>query len=196
MAALIKAAKKGDNENVIYHLVAGADIDFVNVRGWRWTALVYAAYKGHLETVKVLLNAGATVDTQTRDGYTALLWAAKYGRLEIVKELINAGANINTQNKFGNTALMLAAYNGRVDLVQTLLKAGAKLHACNKAKRTALDHAKLQRNDHAIRALQAALRTGSRKDTHAPRGLRQALQQHQSTACCPSHVVDSWSNRM
>lgn len=34
--------------------------------GWRWTALVYAAYKGHLETVQVLLNAGAEVDSHTR----------------------------------------------------------------------------------------------------------------------------------
>lgn len=40
MAGLIKAAKKGDNAKVVYHLVAGADVDFVNVVRSKATHLI------------------------------------------------------------------------------------------------------------------------------------------------------------
>ena len=39
------------------------------------TALIIAAYRGHLDIVKTLLGAGAEVHAQDRNGWTAMVWA-------------------------------------------------------------------------------------------------------------------------
>ena len=38
-----------------------------------FTALIFAAYNGHLEIVKYLIEADANVNEQTNDGFTALI---------------------------------------------------------------------------------------------------------------------------
>ena len=48
---------------------------------------------GHTETVKLLLDAGAAVDTQGMHGMTPLMCASEKGHTEIVKLLIDAGAH-------------------------------------------------------------------------------------------------------
>ena len=59
----------------------------------RKTALIIAADKGNLETVKMLLRNGAKPDLQNRYGRTALMNAAgQNNQLAIVKELLVNGA--------------------------------------------------------------------------------------------------------
>ena len=38
-----------------------------------FTALIFAAYNGHLEIVKYLIEADANVNEQTNDGFTGLI---------------------------------------------------------------------------------------------------------------------------
>ena len=59
------------------------------------TALMRAAEKGHLETLKYLTEAGADIHTRNNDGQTAVLLAAGHGHLETVKWLTDAGADID-----------------------------------------------------------------------------------------------------
>jgi ankyrin repeat protein len=42
-----------------------------------WTALMYAAENGHVDCVRVLLNAGADMEAKSTDGGTALMSAAE-----------------------------------------------------------------------------------------------------------------------
>ncbi len=80
-----------------------------------------AALSGHIECVKILLNAGAKVNAQNKFGYTALIQAAYEGHVECVKILLNAGAEVNAQTRVhGFTALKLAADKGQVESVKIL----------------------------------------------------------------------------
>ena len=57
------------------------------------THLCIAAWRGHLEVVRFLLEAGADKDAATDNSATPLLLAAQKGQLEIVRLLLEAKAD-------------------------------------------------------------------------------------------------------
>ena len=61
----------------------------------RNNALILAASRGHRSSVRLLIEAGADVNTRRRDGYTALMCAAENGHDDCVEVLIRAGADVN-----------------------------------------------------------------------------------------------------
>ncbi|TGO81945.1 hypothetical protein BPOR_0964g00030 [Botrytis porri] len=58
------------------------------------TALHYASFQGHLNTMKELLKAGADLHAQNRWGETPLHVAAEDGQYQACQLLISAGANV------------------------------------------------------------------------------------------------------
>ncbi|MDA2933393.1 ankyrin repeat domain-containing protein [Acidobacteria bacterium AH-259-D05] len=71
---------------------AGAEVDRSNSKGGEtWTPLIYAAKGGHKVTVKVLLDAGADVNSE-RGGMTALKMATSQGYTHLEQLLQEAGA--------------------------------------------------------------------------------------------------------
>jgi len=103
------------------------------------TALMRAAYDGHVAIVRLLLKAGANVNAKDREGSTALLSAATRGHVEIVRLLLKASADVNAKNEYGNTALYSAALFNHIEIVQLLLKAGADILAKNGHGSTVLE---------------------------------------------------------
>ena len=103
--------------------------DLVNERrhGDNWTALMLAAQYGHTETVKLLLDRGADVNTKTNYGNTALIKAAFYGLTEAATLLLDRGADIHATDNDGSSALMAATQNGHNKCLYELLEYGAKL---------------------------------------------------------------------
>ena len=81
--------------------------------------------EGRTESVKFLLDCGADVDTEIKDGITWLMWAASEGETEMVKFLLYRGADVNTKDAFGKTALMRAAWEVHTEIVKLLLDKGA-----------------------------------------------------------------------
>jgi ankyrin repeat protein len=76
--------------------------------------------------VKMLLDAGAKVDSANPDDETALMLAIKNGNLQMTEELMKAGANVNRIEKFHNqTPLIYAAADGHADIVKLLLSKDA-----------------------------------------------------------------------
>ena len=84
------------------------------------TPLMAAAYDKHLEVVKILLDAGAKVNEENKNGDTALTLAAYYGCLPCVKELARNNADIQHIGWQGNTALQLAEAQGHTKIVDYL----------------------------------------------------------------------------
>ena len=116
-------------------LRAGADSKQAHPEGE--TALMAASYAGSIDTVRLLLEAGADVNaTDTYQKQTALMWAATEGHADVVKALLDAKADPNvkaavttlTERKHadhptgGFTALMYAARNGHEDAVRALIE--------------------------------------------------------------------------
>ena len=103
---------------------AGAD---VNVKGTDdRTALWVAAWKGHAEIVKLLLESKADVNAANIYSATALIVASQ---TDIVKALLEAKADVNAAHANGGTALSRAASIGNTEIVRMLLEAGADVDA-------------------------------------------------------------------
>lgn len=75
-------------------------------------AIHFAAQKGHLEVIKILVASGISVKSSNRKGMTALHYAAQGSNPELVKYLLKKGANKNSKNKAGNTGVDLASSEG------------------------------------------------------------------------------------
>src|SRR5204863_1068582 len=85
------------------------------------TALHWAARLDDLETVAVLLKAGADPQSTNRYGVTPLSLACENGNTELVELLLAAGAGPNTTLHGGETVLMTAARTGKPAPVKALL---------------------------------------------------------------------------
>ena len=114
----------------------GADKDAVDIDGY--TSLMYAAFHGHMDTVKALLKAGVDKEIVDIKDFTALILASIEGHTDAVKALLRDGANKDVTDKKGWTALMWAAFKGRKDTVKALLKAGVDKTVVGKKGLTAL----------------------------------------------------------
>lgn len=105
-----------NNEKKLNCIGLNTDVDAQNEFGK--TALMYAAQYGFMESVKILLEAGADINAQTKKGNlednncwehiciangerTALMYAAQEGHLDIAKYLVEKGANINLKDSKG-----------------------------------------------------------------------------------------------
>ncbi|XP_044538910.1 ankyrin repeat domain-containing protein 29 [Gracilinanus agilis] len=102
-------------------------------------AAFWAARKGNLALLKLLLNSGR-VDVDCRDSHgTTLLMVASYaGHIDCVRELVLQGADINLQRESGTTALFFAAQQGHNDVVRFLFEFGASTEFRTKDGATAL----------------------------------------------------------
>ena len=69
--------------------------------------LHYAAKKGHIEVVNILLENGVKTDERDKenDNTTPLHMAAKEGQLAVVRKLLECGADINAQSHSGQTPI-------------------------------------------------------------------------------------------
>lgn len=96
-----------------------------------FTPLGLAAFFGHLETVKVLLDGGARVNVSSRNALKAvpLRSAAVAGHLDIARLLIARGADVNARGEGGETPLHEVAGGGRIEFARLLLDHGADINA-------------------------------------------------------------------
>tara|TARA_B110000503_G_scaffold128849_1_gene200446 strand:- start:1443 stop:1817 length:375 start_codon:yes stop_codon:yes gene_type:complete len=95
------------------------------------TPLMRAAFFGHYEAVKLLLDRGADINkAHRRSGHTPLIVAAGGGEAKVVKLLLERGADKSLTDIRGETALDKAATMeglGESGAMEELLKAGAVL---------------------------------------------------------------------
>ena len=89
------------------------------------TPLGVAAGHGHLQVIRLLLEANADKDKATPGGATPLYIAAKNGHLEVVRLLLEANADKDKAFRDGATPLFMAAYSGQLEVVVLLLEAKA-----------------------------------------------------------------------
>ena len=154
--ALHTCAHTGNVEAAKALLTRGAKVDAGD--SWRGqTPLMWAAAQGHAAMVRVLVEAGADVNTRStvvtwerqrtaepRDkwlppgGFTALLLAARAGCVDCVNVLVKSGANINEIDPESHTALVLALMNGEFDVAGALIDAGIDINVADNVGRTAL----------------------------------------------------------
>lgn len=114
-----------------------------------------AALMGHVEIVKLFIEAGANVNYVREegtplhyavrgDGMPAHISGESLRHAEVVKVLIDAGTDLSltddpkSSNYHGWTPLMTAACYGRVEIARILIEAGANMDAKDKSGKTPL----------------------------------------------------------
>lgn len=92
----------------------------VNKTGW--TPLHYAATKGQIEVMRLLLEEHAFIDAESPNRTTPLMMAARYGSLEAVKLLLEEGADPLMKNAQNMTAVDFAQSMQRGDVADLIGK--------------------------------------------------------------------------
>jgi uncharacterized protein len=102
-----------------------------------------AAFFGHVEVVRFLLESGAEVNTPSQNGLkvTPLNSAAAGRHYEIALLLLEKGANPNLRQEGDFVPLHAAAQNGQVEMVKVLLQYGADKDVKSAEGKTARDYA-------------------------------------------------------
>jgi ankyrin repeat protein len=92
------------------------------------TALIFAAQTGDVESTRLLLAAGASVNDSSADGNSALVTATFAGHGPVSAVLIESGADLNAAGA-GYSALHAAALRGDLATTRALLAKGANANA-------------------------------------------------------------------
>lgn len=136
------AAYRGHDELCRFLLRKGADI----TRG-RLNPLMTACANGHEATVRVLIDAGATINKVYRgdggesEGQTPIQVAISMGEhTAVVRLLLDHQTDVNIRNLDGATALDIALLNGRKTTIPLLLQHGARLGLPSLALAGAAEH--------------------------------------------------------
>jgi len=123
-AALYSAAYHGATKRIKSLLHSGANASWRHPQGGA-TALYVACEFGQIESVRLLIRAGAPVDGARDDGATPLFKACHLGRADLVEVLLEAGADPSLRVQ-GWSPLDLSCREGHEQIVKMLL---AKLPA-------------------------------------------------------------------
>lgn len=126
MGAIQNAAAKGDTKQVLDLLAKGVDINDPGDSDKYGTPLHHAAYGGHLDLMKTLIERGANVNAKDSLDNTPLALAAQQEHVQAVEVLLQhrADANIATMN--GETAFHDAVLAGNLEIVSLILSHGGK----------------------------------------------------------------------
>lgn len=91
-----------------------------------FTSLMYAASFGSVDSVRILSDAGAEINTQDARGGTPLIYGA--WDLARTRTLLDKGADPNVRSKMGRTPLIVALrVPGNTATVRLLIEKGAKV---------------------------------------------------------------------
>ncbi len=155
MTALMKAIESNDATAVRELIAQGANVDELESNGD--APLVMAAYLGHAEIVRLLLEAGADVKAVDPGMKATALHAAAYaGRTEAAKLLVAGGVEIDRQGPYnGYTALHDAIWQNNVEVARVLIDAGANLTLKSNSGQTPLDFARSKHANEIVKMIEA-----------------------------------------
>ncbi len=155
MTALMRAIESNDAAAVRKLIGQGANVDELTSSGD--APLVMAAYLGHAEIVRLLLEAGADVKAVDPGMKATALHAAAYaGRTEAAKLLVQGGIDIDRQGPYnGYTALHDAIWQNNVEVARVLIDAGANLTLKANSGQTPLDFARSKHANEIVKLIEA-----------------------------------------
>ncbi len=131
---LMRAILEGHRDIAEFFLLRKAALNISAEIGG--TALHFACEKGDSYLIKLLIIAGADLNSRHQDLATPPIFEAE--DKGILKILIESGADVDTRDKTGSTALMRAAENGNYDRAKILIENRAERWAMNDEGKTAV----------------------------------------------------------
>jgi hypothetical protein len=120
---LLRASWAGKREAGWYLIDRGADINAPDERNF---TPVFVAFKGHVESARMLLERGAVIDIRNRYGETPLHQALRWGEIELVRLFLEHGADPNLANRYDETPSEMALRFEEPEIVELLSEYGAQ----------------------------------------------------------------------
>ncbi|KAK3562397.1 hypothetical protein QTP86_033538 [Hemibagrus guttatus] len=171
----IKAKNKVDRKAL--HWAAGAgsedalrlllehDTELDDADSFGMSALLLAAWFGHLKILKILVSSGAKLNCENKvrhtgqNGLNLLHCAAQRGHIHILEYIMEdlEDVRLDRVDKSGKTAFHLAAEHGQLEVTEYLIGMGCAHNIKDKEDNTALHLAAKQGN---AKVLQKILETG------------------------------------
>ena len=148
--SLMQAVKADNAAQVRQLIAAGVDVNAADASGD--IPLIMAAYLGHTEITRLLLEAGADVAAVDSGMKATALHAAAYaGRTEPARLLIQHGIDIDAQDPYnGYTALHDAIWQNNVETARVIVDAGADLTLRNHEGQTPLEMARARKRQQIV----------------------------------------------
>lgn len=120
-------AVRAKQRDVVASLLQGnPDLTHKNMAG-DTVLIIGACVAMGVDIVSDLIEAGAPLNDQDKEGQTPLMVAARNNNLDTVKALVNAGADLNVRDNHGFTALTRAAFTSDREVLHLLLSTNADL---------------------------------------------------------------------
>ncbi|KAM9271647.1 ankyrin repeat and SOCS box protein 3 isoform 2-T2 [Morus bassanus] len=122
-----EAAAHNSGECLRLLIRAAPSDDYINSKTFEGTsALHLSARHGSLESIRVLLEAGANPNEVTTEATTVLFLAVENGHADVVKFLLQHGANVKGPHSWsGWNSLHQASFQGCTEIMEILLEEGA-----------------------------------------------------------------------
>ncbi|WP_417588337.1 ankyrin repeat domain-containing protein [Owenweeksia hongkongensis] len=102
---LILAAYNNQVEMADKLIQSGADVNYTFSQG---SAIHGAAFKGHFDVLKLLVENGADIDEPDQNKTTPLIYATLFGHTELAEYLYVNGADPNYSDATGSSAINYA----------------------------------------------------------------------------------------
>ena len=115
--------------------------------------LFIAAWNGHGEMIKTLLDKGAEVNAQGGYHGNALQAASARGHEQVVKILLDKGVEVNAQGGYYGNALYAASSGGHEQVVKILLDKGVEVNAQGRGYGNALQAASARGHEQVVKIL-------------------------------------------
>jgi ankyrin repeat protein len=127
--------RDGNNESV-KSILSEVGIDALD--GYQRTSLIWAAFYNNTELLKWLIDNGANINHQDRNGFSALHFVANENCFNASMILINNNAELELKDSNGNTPLMNAIFNSNDDykIITLFIDSGANLDNLNNHEMT------------------------------------------------------------
>ena len=104
---LLQAVSENNTQTVAKILEAKPNLEIKDKEGR--TPLMIAAYNGKNDIAKMLISAGANVNTQDNMQNSPFLYAGAEGNVELLNLGLENGADFKIFNRYGGTALIPAS---------------------------------------------------------------------------------------
>ena len=150
--ALYYAALCGLSRVAKYLITRGEDVNALC--GHHGAPLHAASYRGHLNTIRLLLDHGAYVNMTRNERKRTPMWSAyDGGHLDVMRLLLEHGANVDVEyDQFGLLSHD-ASYRGRAEVLQLLLQHKANVNARGYENQTPLHWASICGESKVLRLL-------------------------------------------
>lgn len=140
--ALQTAVISGQTDTVKYLLHNKVDVKLGGGEYGGPIAAATAAAANHIKdaefVLKLLIDAGANIESKSLTGYTALHYAVQYGLIVVMQLLLENGANVHAELEFGQTPLHVAGIYGHMEAVKLLFSYGSNVQHADSDGWTAL----------------------------------------------------------